>query len=471
MTHYLLLSLLTLAIVYLGVRIWKQTREPGFLLVLALLYYWTLLGSWFLIYDDLTGGKGIEWGLSYYVYTEILFPVHADTDYLLTILSYGFFIISAEAVILWMTRKPKNAQKHEFSRIRISHGWIIAGSVAAVLISFGLVWTEILTAAKFEHSIYVVTRQMQGPWYTIHQLLNQAAVTGIFLGFLIRLSGPNAKWISGDTKKTSLIAYAFALPLVVTVMLLLGNKKELMSAGIFGLLFLYRNTGKFDWRKYAVFLSFVVFPFVFNNGMRAWSPVFLTQYFDVSGLHFELEKPISYTRFTLKSSALSFVFSNEIFCSHMSLYGLIKKDPAYTWGSSLLSLSASVVPRALWPDRPPPVYEEYARIFKLPKGQGLTIHHAAAWYLNFGYTGIIAGGVLLGFLLSLSYRMLFRITTATNLVLKILFLMAFIGFVSQVPSLIRSGPEAYKIVVFEGILIPLLWIFFSHKFAPKIKKE
>ena len=78
MIHYLVLLTLTVAISYLGLLIWRKTREPGFLLILAMMYYWSLMGAWFMIYDDLTGGKGVEFGLSYYVYTEILFPVHAD---------------------------------------------------------------------------------------------------------------------------------------------------------------------------------------------------------------------------------------------------------------------------------------------------------------------------------------------------------------------------------------------------------
>ncbi|MCC7303163.1 MAG: hypothetical protein IT233_11020 [Bacteroidia bacterium] len=469
MSHFLILGVLTLGIGFLAWRIWKITREPGFLLGLGLMYYWTLLGAWFLIYDDLSGGKGIEFGLSYYIYTELLFPVHADTDYLYSILLYGSFMLIIEGVMLFFLSRRKHLMMGEGpAPVTIHHGWLILGCVLAALISFSLVWTEILTAAKFKHSIYVVTRQQQGKWFVIHQLLNQAAVSGIFLGLLTWLTGPAARFITGSTARKWLWLYIPAVVFITGYMLLLGNKKELMTGGILGLVFFYSNCGKkIEWLKSSVFCILLVIPFIFNNGLRAYSPVFLTRIFNTEHLTFALKKEIVYTKFTLSSSALSFLFSNEMFCAHMSMYGAVHHDVPYTWGSSIVSLSASMVPRMLWPNRPGPIYEHYAGHFHLPEGQGFTIHHATGWYLNFGIAGVVAGAVLLGWLWIRFYQGMFAAGGRRFRFMRIALMLAFAGLVSEIPAMIRSGPESYKVVIFEGMLLPALVIFLATLFIKK----
>ena len=221
MQHFATLAILTSAIIFLGWKIWKQSREPGFIIGLGLIYYWTLMGAWFLIYDDLSGGAGINFGLSYYIYTELLFPVNTDNSYLLTLFTYSGFILLIESVILFILKKRPVKEKTSVEATEIHSGWLIAGCLVALVISFGLEWKQILTAAKFGHSIYVVTRQEQGTWYTLHQLLNQSSVSGIFLGFLIFLSGKDAILLKCSQNKTLYFFYIPAVLLITGFMLIL----------------------------------------------------------------------------------------------------------------------------------------------------------------------------------------------------------------------------------------------------------
>ena len=88
--------------------------------------------------------------------------------------------------------------------------------------------------------------------------------------------------------------------------------------------------------------------------------------------------------------------SNEAFAAHFSLYGTLKFNVAPTIGWSVYSLAASIVPRMVWADRPEDVYPYYAEQVGVNPDQGYTLHHATGWYLNFGFTGIIAGGLFVG---------------------------------------------------------------------------
>ena len=76
----------------------------------------------------------------------------------------------------------------------------------------------------------------------------------------------------------------------------------------------------------------------------------------------------------------------------------------WTWGSSVLSLALSAVPRIFWAARPDTIYVHYAAFLGLEAGQGYTIHHATGWYLNFGPVGVLLGGGALGSLWGWLYR-------------------------------------------------------------------
>src|SRR5690606_19608317 len=80
---------------------------------------------------------------------------------------------------------------------------------------------------------------------------------------------------------------------------------------------------------------------------------------------------------------LALASGSESVAAHMSLYGIITDDIDLTFGSSILYLVNSMIPRNLLPDRVADSYTIYATSVSAPDDQGFTIHFAAGCYLNF----------------------------------------------------------------------------------------
>jgi hypothetical protein len=146
--------------------------------------------------------------------------------------------------------------------------------------------------------------------------------------------------------------------------------------------------------------------------------------------------------------------SNEAFAAHFSLYGALALNVPLTYGESVLSMLASVIPRFAWPNRPPDIYLHYADSIGVAEGQGFTIHHATGWYLNFGVLGILAGALLWGWVWARCsvaahpvgpHRSRFWILWG-----RVLPWM----FVASIPMLIRAGLEGYKALLVEAFLLP-----------------
>lgn len=471
MIHYIFLVLFTAIIAFLTKKIWDKTVQIAFPIGIGLMYYWSLAGAWFIVFDELTGQKGKDFGLHYYHFAERMFPVHADNTYLLAISLYSIFIIAVQCAVLFFTKNKDATVPEVTKQIRLNHYVLISICVCSAILSFFLVWKEILTAAKFEQSIYVVTRHQPGKFFTIHQLLNGVSVISLYIGLIACISGTNSKYILGDDRKKILVAYIAAVAFVEFYLLLMGNKKEILFGGILAMIFYFNNIRfKASWKTITLFLFIIALPLFFNDGFRSYSPTILTRYFDVSGLEYHPETTITYAEFTIKNTALAFLFSNEMFCAHFSMYGALDHQIPPTYGTSFVSLLASLVPRVVWPDRPGTIYDYYFEQIQAAHGQGYTIHHATGWYLNFGIIGIVAGAIVLGFLWSWLYNKFLNIALVKNDLLKILFVLGISAFTSQLASLIRTGPEGYKPMAFEAILIPTLIIFIASRFHFKKEK-
>jgi hypothetical protein len=112
----------------------------------------------------------------------------------------------------------------------------------------------------------------------------------------------------------------------------------------------------------------------------------------------------------------------------------------------------------LWPDRPPNIYKYYALNIGTMEGQGYTIHHASGWYLNFGIAGLVFGALLLGVLWAAAHNYsLSRHPSAAHF-WNVLAAVAPSGFASAIFVLLRAGPEAYKGLLVDGLLIPAVCV-------------
>ena len=443
-------------------RIWKKTGQIAFVLGTALIYYWSLLGAWFIIFDEMTNQKGKEFGLAYYGYLIDLFPVHADNTYLYAIFLYALFIIVIQLSVLFFAKESHGITNRTEPLVNINHFWLILFCVTAVIISLLIVWKQVLIAAKFNQSVYYVTRHYHDGYFTIHQLLNQAAVVSLYIGLITYISGSRAQYMSGSKKRYYLYLYVFAVFFVEGYLLFLGNKRELFFSMIFGILFYMANVNyKINYKALIFFVLLILVPLVFNDGLRSYSPTFLTHYFDVSGLEFNPEKDVIYTQFSVANTIFRFLFSNEMFVPHFSMYGVLSHHVPFAYGASIVSLIASFIPHFLWANRPMGIYEYYVNNVHATADTGFTIHHATGLYLNFGVAGIVFGALFLGWFWTFFYNKFLKIDQTKQKFLLVVLIIAFSSFTAQIPSLMRNGPEGYKALIFEAILIPAVIIYFS----------
>ena len=132
-----------------------------------------------------------------------------------------------------------------------------------------------------------------------------------------------------------------------------------------------------------------------------------------------------------------------------------------TYGASVISLAASIVPRVFWPDRPWDIYPYYAESVQAAGGQGYSLHHAAGWYLNFGAAGVVLGAVVWGWLWASMFNR-FHQPHSANTVMRFFTIRAPWVFVSGIPALIRTGIEGYKGLAIDSFLVPILSLALTH---------
>jgi hypothetical protein len=139
-------------------------------------------------------------------------------------------------------------------------------------------------------------------------------------------------------------------------------------------------------------------------------------------------------------------------------------------GGSFNYLFHSLVPRFLSVERPPDSYQHYVEYIHYTGIQGFTINHATGWYLNFGVFGIVLGGAFLGAFVGAGHVMLKRLNDqrAVVYIFQVMFLLVTCAFF---PSLIRTGPEGFKALCFEAVLIPTALIYAVYWFSGHLSKQ
>ena len=173
--------------------------------------------------------------------------------------------------------------------------------------------------------------------------------------------------------------------------------------------------------------------------------------------------------FDAKSNIASVIFSNELFYAHFSMYGVLHKHVPLTYGSSFVSLAVSFIPRAIYPDRMKDISYYYYDAVHAKPGQFYTLHHATAYYLNFGVPGIfLGGGILASFFIFAFYINFYSFKSKSIFWVLLKYLIPFL-ICGQLVTFITGGPEAYKSMALEGILIPVLLLWVCCRKIPIIK--
>lgn len=161
------------------------------------------------------------------------------------------------------------------------------------------------------------------------------------------------------------------------------------------------------------------------------------------------------------------IFSNEMFAGHFSMYGVLSKNVQPKIGFSFKNLLYSFVPSTIVKERPMDSYTFYSQKMGFKSGQGFTINYITAWYLNFSYFGLILGPLFLAALLLLPFYLATKLKSNVAQLFSIIALCGITGFAAM---MVRSGPESFKALVYESIMIPL-FIVYAAIFANKIWKQ
>lgn len=157
-------------------------------------------------------------------------------------------------------------------------------------------------------------------------------------------------------------------------------------------------------------------------------------------------------------SVANIIFSNEMFAGHFSMYGVVKKKVQPKYGFSFKNLMYSFVPSFVVSERPMDSYTYYSQQMNFKGKQGFTINHITAWYLNASYFGLIIGPFFLSLLLLIPFYLSKKFKNPVYQLLSIIALCSITAFGAM---LVRSGPEAFKAVLYESILIPIFIVFLA----------
>lgn len=468
-SFYACLIFLSIAIFILGWQTWKITKEYCIPLTTFFLFYFTFAGAYFFAADAYSGFKGAAIGLHYYLIFDRMFPVRFDLYYVQACLYYAVFVLVFQLLLLFFLKRlyrKRNINNQESAlpfRFEINPYSIFFISVGLIALSIFCLRDEILFAIQNCQSVYLVTRNNHNRLYTIHQLANEFCVLIPFIAYAVFIS--ESRKISLSVKQVKwakfiLLTTCFIAALYITF---LGNRRELLSALIICSLLFINNFKKASLGKYGLIfgLSFVMF--LSNDVIRSTMvPTFLNKIFLQNTTHFNRspEKIISNNTVSkndkLKQAISSFVLSNELFYAHFSMYGVLEHQIKPTNGSSIKYLASSIIPRVFMSERPDDIYTYYVKEINAAPGQIYTLHNATGWYLNFGLFGIVLGATIIAFFFITAFHLQSRRNIFKNKFLIILSDMALVLISAQFVTFITAGPEAYKAMLIEGIILPVL---------------
>lgn len=427
---YIVLCLTTLYVGLTAIRIIKISSSLILVIPLFAMYFWSIYGAWSLIPLKLEGNS--IW------YEDLAYTINIDHNYLCSLILYSIFII------VFGTLARRIARCYTCSQDEKTH-----------------------TREKFKNYIERLSRKKL--YYLIIYL---------FLGLFVYYSMKNisvalSRGVSGydvgrfDSSLVkgfgSMIAFFGDTSLYLSVPLLFSKarkKKILIIIPI--LIYFFIN---FLLGNRATLMGGLILALLFFTELYGLKQVLRPKYLIWGCLGLITIQTISFVRGLSVSQILSGNFhvnildvlastseSNEKYAAHMSMYGILSKDVAPTWGSSLLFLLSSFFPAFMGVPRPDEIYVYYIK--HTVNGDphfGITIHHATAWYLNFGLLGIVVGALMWGFVFKYLYSRKY----------KFIFFYGSVLFSAASLQMIRGGGlESYKGALILATIVPMIIVRF-----------
>lgn len=431
---YALLIAYTVCI-FLGTFVlWRRTHSLHFVFGLAFIYYYSLGGAWKLINLKWTGHE--DSSLDHL--EDSLFPISIDENYLLTISIYGVFVLAIIVSLCLLTNEsPRDQQVSDLrTTIRFSHVTLVLIACLSLGASAALIWSAFTSALESGISLYSASRGELSQFFTVHQLLNRIGVACVTIGICGALLERR--------RVTWLFCYAILAVAWVAFLGVLGNRNELLVAGVAGFLLCY-GCGLRPRLAKVLVLGFVAF-FV----MRV---IEFTRGTEVVGILPDLGAVLLSPDFW---NPFALAGGSESFAAHMSLYGVVSQNLEFTYGSSLMYLANSLLPSFIWSERVQDAYTIYATSVGAPETQGFNIHYAAASYLNLGLPAVVVGAAAMALLWACVHR--WQAKALGQSARRFIPAVVAYSFCSAAyaPVLMRSGPEAFKGLIVEAIVIPFL---------------
>ena len=441
MEFFLMIGAATVLIAVLTAVVYQKHKDVGLLVGMGAFYYWTLYGAWYIVIDKMGGFSGKN-----YHYLEFkMFPLALDGTYMLTLALYAGFIL---VILLTLLVSVSKDRRLEVPRLMLRHEPILIISIVAGLASWFIIKDKLNEAWTLNTSAYVYTRSQTDQWFTLHQVLNRVAMLPAAIGFATLLAGEKSRYFVNVVRRYTWPGYLLVFTGMGAFTFVLGNKNEVFTALLTGLLAYFASLKKPSFVKVGLLLAGGMW-FLYTIDLFRGTPIS------------EMKEAVT-QRLEDATEVGDFVASsNEGYAAHFSLYGVLANGVEPRFGYSIYSLACSAVPRVLWPDRPPDIYSYYAESVGTIQGQGYSVHHATGWYLNFGYAGVGLGALVLGLIWAWMMNAHQKIRPDSGLAYRLFATISPWLFVAYLPSLIRAGPEAYKGLVVEGLLIPMIVLLFA----------
>jgi len=431
----------------MGFLLWAKTRSAGFPLGMAAIYFWTLHGGWEISKACETGQVGDRLARLF----SNLFPAAIDESYAWAVVMYALFIASVgiAALLAVGNVRPSASQ----ATVSVSHGRIVLMCGLMGVASIVCAWDLLMTAIRYGIPPYLLAAREHegGVLLTLHHLLARGALVASSLGFAAWAGGSRGRYISGRAGTAAGVGYVMVIGGMYAVCSSMGNKNELLQSLITGIVFYLANSFQ---------------PRIGLLGTMCFTLFSAIAYIDViRGRDLsELVGTLSFSE--MYSSAIAILETNEQFAAHLSMYGALAYEIPLTYGSSLWSLLLSAIPRALWPSRPTDIYLHYASSVRAIDSQGFTLHHATGWYLNFGVLGVVLGGALFGWIWAACFKRLNIGRRHGSAPLAMAECIAFFTITGGIPLLIRAGPEGYKSLFLNCIVVPVAVLMLARPSQP-----
>lgn len=424
---YLVLISITLYVILISKSIYKKSHSLIPIVPILVIYLWSIHGAWTFIPFKLNGGT--------YFIEDMMYRVCIDKYYLLGLIYYSLFLfVFSSYEIIYIVNNHISLNKTNFRNKYLNTIDSLAHSKGYRSLTYFFLFfflfcsfKDISQALSSGTSAYQISR-WDSSTESINTFIAICGDTYLFLAIPL--------FFSRDNKHKAFLFISFALYYLFN--LVLGNRAMLLIGGLVAILLYSELNGIKKIFKVRNILIAVFFLFAIQL-------ISIFRGFSVDALFKGGELNISFS-----DIMMSFLSSSEQYSAHLSMYGALKYDVDFTWGSSVLFFFSTLIPSFLGIPRPMAIYNYFIKNTVGSVDLGMTINNITGWYLNFGIIGIFIGAVLWGYLLKLFYLRRY----------KFIFIYGAIIFSSCSIHMIRDGAlEPYKSVLILDTLIPLSIIY------------